>query len=111
REALRHMIPAGQGSIVLVGSQLAHVAQPGYASYAATKGGITAFARALGVDAGPLGVRVNVLVPGVVTTPLAYVDRPGWDEIAPTVAERLPLRRGGAPPGHAGAGGGLALGQ
>ena len=102
REALRHMIDAGSGSIVLVGSQLAHVAQPGYASYAATKGGITAFARALAVDAGPQGVRVNVLVPGVVTTPLAYVDRPGWDELAPQVAERLPLRRVGTPEDMAG---------
>jgi NAD(P)-dependent dehydrogenase (short-subunit alcohol dehydrogenase family) len=102
REALRPMLDTGRGSIVLVGSQLAHVAQPGYASYAAAKGGLTAFARALAVDAGPLGVRVNVLVPGVVTTPLAYVDRPGWDEIAPSVAERLPLRRIGTPEDMAG---------
>jgi NAD(P)-dependent dehydrogenase (short-subunit alcohol dehydrogenase family) len=102
REALRHMIAAGSGSIVLVGSQLAHVAQPGYASYVATKGGITAFARALAVDAGPQGVRVNVLAPGVVTTPAAYIDRPDWDDLAPQVAGRLPLRRVGEPQDMAG---------
>src|SRR4051812_25577407 len=102
REALRHMIAAGSGSIVLVGSQLAHVAQPGYASYVATKGGITSFARALAVDAGPQGVRVNVLAPGVVTTPAAYVDRPDLDELAPQVAARLPLRRVGEPEDMAG---------
>lgn len=96
------MTVAGSGSIVLIGSQLAHIAVPGYATYAATKGGVIAFARALAVDGGPLGVRVNVVSPGLVQTPMAYVDRDDFDEAAPAIALRHPLRRIGQPADIAG---------
>jgi 3-oxoacyl-[acyl-carrier protein] reductase len=94
---LRVMEPRKTGSIVLVGSQLAHVAAPGYASYCASKGGVEALVRALAVDAGPSGIRVNSLTPGVVRTPLAYVDRPDFDDQAEAIAARIPLRRIGQP--------------
>ena len=64
RAAYTPMTEGGEGSIVLIGSQLAHIAVPGYATYCATKGGVISFARALAVDGGPLGVRVNVVSPG-----------------------------------------------
>jgi NAD(P)-dependent dehydrogenase (short-subunit alcohol dehydrogenase family) len=102
RAALVPMMAAGTGSLVLLGSQLAHIAVPGYPSYSAAKGGITALARALAVDAGPHGVRVNALAPGVVKTPLAYVNRPDFDEQIDAIAARHPLRRIGAPEDMAG---------
>lgn len=102
RAVLRPMMAAGTGSVVLVGSQLAHISVPGYASYSAAKGGITALARALAVDAGPSGVRVNALAPGVVKTPLAYVNRPDFDDQIEAIAARHPLRRIGAPDDMAG---------
>ena len=97
RAALRPMMAAGAGSLVLVGSQLAHIGAPGYAAYTAAKGGVTALGRALAADAGPSGVRVNVLAPGVVRTPLAYVNRPDFDDQIDAIAARHPLRRIGAP--------------
>ncbi len=97
RAALVPMTAAGRGAIVLLGSQLAHIGAPGYPSYTAAKGGVTALGRALAVDAGPHGVRVNVLAPGVVKTPLAYVDRPDFDDQIEAIAARHPLRRIGAP--------------
>jgi len=97
RACLRVMVPRGTGSIVLVGSQLAHVASPGYGSYCASKGGVEALVRALAVDFGPSGIRVNSLTPGVVATPLAYVDRPDFDDQVEAIAARLPLRRIGQP--------------
>jgi NAD(P)-dependent dehydrogenase (short-subunit alcohol dehydrogenase family) len=103
RAAYAAMTAAGAGSIVLVGSQLATIAVPGYATYCAVKGGVVAFARALAIDGGPLGVRVNVVSPGLVQTPMAYVDRPDFDEVAPTIAARHPLRRFGVPEDIAGA--------
>jgi NAD(P)-dependent dehydrogenase (short-subunit alcohol dehydrogenase family) len=103
RAAYTAMTAAGSGSIVLVGSQLAHIAVPGYATYCAVKGGVVAFARALAIDGGPLGVRVNVVSPGLVHTPMAYVDRPDFDEAAPAIAARHPLRRFGQPEDLAGA--------
>jgi NAD(P)-dependent dehydrogenase (short-subunit alcohol dehydrogenase family) len=90
------------GSIVLLGSQLAHIGIPGYETYTAAKGGVTAMARAFAAEAGPYGVRVNVLAPGVVQTPMAYVDREGFDEQIPAIAARHPLRRIGVPEDLAG---------
>jgi NAD(P)-dependent dehydrogenase (short-subunit alcohol dehydrogenase family) len=92
----------GGGSIVLLGSQLAHVGAPGYATYSAAKGGVTAMARALAAEAGPHGVRVNVLAPGLVRTPMAYVDREDFDELEPSIAALHPLRRIGTPEDLAG---------
>ena len=103
RAAYGALTEAGSGSIVLVGSQLAHIGIPGYATYCAVKGGVVAFARALAIDGGPLGVRVNVVSPGVVQTPMAYVDRPDFEEAAPAIAARHPLRRIGQPEDMAGA--------
>jgi NAD(P)-dependent dehydrogenase (short-subunit alcohol dehydrogenase family) len=103
RAAYTVMTAAGSGSIVLVGSQLAHIAVPGYATYCAVKGGVVAFARALAIDGGPLGVRVNVVSPGLVHTPMAYVDRPDFDDVADAIAQRHPLRRFGQPEDLAGA--------
>ena len=97
RAALAAMTAAGGGALVLVGSQLAHIGAAGYPAYTAAKGGVTALARALAVDAGPSGVRVNVLAPGVVRTPLAYVNRPDFDDQVEGIAARHPLRRIGAP--------------
>ncbi len=102
RPALAQMMAAGSGSVVLVGSQLAHIALPGYASYCAAKGGVTSLARALALQAGPAGVRVNVLAPGVVKTPMAYVDRPDFDAVEADVAKRHPLGRIGRPEDMAG---------
>jgi NAD(P)-dependent dehydrogenase (short-subunit alcohol dehydrogenase family) len=90
------------GSIVLVSSQLARIGAPGYASYCAAKGGVDALVRALAVDAGPAGIRVNAVAPGLVRTPMAYVGRENFDELVPALAERHPLRRIGDPADIAG---------
>ena len=75
---------------------------PGYASYCAVKGAVEALVRALAVDFGPSGIRVNSLTPGLVQTPLADVDRPDFDDQIETIAARLPLRRIGQPDDMAG---------
>jgi NAD(P)-dependent dehydrogenase (short-subunit alcohol dehydrogenase family) len=85
------------GSLVLVSSQLARIGAPGYSSYCAAKGGVEALVRSLAVDVGPDGIRVNALAPGLVRTPMAYRGRENFDELAPAIAERHPLRRIGEP--------------
>ena len=103
RAALRAMTDGGRGgSLVLLGSQLARIAAPGYASYCAVKGGVESLVRALAVDYGPMGVRVNALAPGLVDSPMAYVDRPDFDDLRDGIAARHPLRRIGVPEDLAG---------
>ena len=85
------------GSIVLLSSQLGRIGAPGYASYCAAKGGVDALVRALAVDVGPDGIRVNAVAPGLVRTPMAYFGRDNFDELVPAIAERHPLRRIGEP--------------
>jgi len=61
---------AGGGSIVNLASVAALLARPNLAAYAAAKGGIISFSRQLAVDAAADNVRVNVLAPGSVRTPM-----------------------------------------
>lgn len=68
RAALPHIIAAGGGSITLLASQLAQVAQPGRAAYCTSKAGIVHLARALAVDHAEDHVRVNSLSPGAIGT-------------------------------------------
>lgn len=56
------------GSILLLASQSAHIALPGYrmAAYNASKGGVMMLAKVLGVELAPHGIRVNTISPGFV---------------------------------------------
>jgi NAD(P)-dependent dehydrogenase (short-subunit alcohol dehydrogenase family) len=70
RAAGRIMIVQRRGSIVLFASIRAAVVEPGQSVYAATKAGIVQLARGAASEFGPFGVRVNVVGPGIVDTPL-----------------------------------------
>jgi NAD(P)-dependent dehydrogenase (short-subunit alcohol dehydrogenase family) len=69
-----------RGSIIAFSSIRAVVVEPGQAIYAATKAGILQLLRGLASELGTQGVRVNVIAPGVVDTPLTapIKQRPGW---------------------------------
>jgi NAD(P)-dependent dehydrogenase (short-subunit alcohol dehydrogenase family) len=64
RAALRRMVPARRGSIVLVSSAGVLRGFPLAAPYAATKSALIGYARTLAAEVSPDGVRVNVLTPG-----------------------------------------------
>ena len=70
RVAARSMVAAGSGSIVNQGSVAAVVGIANFASYCAAKGAVVALTRSMSVDLAPRGVRVNVICPGTVYTPL-----------------------------------------
>jgi NAD(P)-dependent dehydrogenase (short-subunit alcohol dehydrogenase family) len=70
REAVQAMRAQGGGVIVNVASELALVGCPGVAAYAATKGGVLQLTRAMAADHTREGIRVNVVCPGPVDTPL-----------------------------------------
>ena len=68
--ALRSMSVNGGGSIVLVGSQLAMAGGRANAAYLASKGAVVSLARSMALDHADQGIRVNVVVPGAIETPL-----------------------------------------
>ena len=84
------MLEAGSGSIVTISSELALAGGDEDAHYAAAKGAIIGFTRALGAELAPQGIRVNSVAPGPTDTPLIEADSP-WR--APDYLATLPLRR------------------
>jgi 3-oxoacyl-[acyl-carrier protein] reductase len=71
RAAARIMVVQRSGSIVLTGSSAAFDTLVGYPHYAASKAGVHALAQAAAKELAPHGVRVNVVAPGPVDTPMA----------------------------------------
>jgi 3-oxoacyl-[acyl-carrier protein] reductase len=73
RAALPAMIERRYGRIVNVSSQLARagVGTGGFAAYAATKGAVEAFTRALAHEVGEHGVTVNAIAPGGIDTDMS----------------------------------------
>jgi len=68
---------------------------PGGAHYAASKGGLEAFTRALAKELAPFGVTANGVAPGVVYTPLH--ERTNTPESLERLRQNIPLLRLGAP--------------
>jgi NAD(P)-dependent dehydrogenase (short-subunit alcohol dehydrogenase family) len=64
------MLKQKGGVIVFTGSNWAYVCDPGFSSYAASKGAVVAFARALALDHARDNIRINVICPGNMMTPL-----------------------------------------
>lgn len=71
KAALRHMVPVQKGSIINTASFVAVLGSAtSQISYTASKGGVLAMSRELGVQYARQGIRVNALCPGPVNTPL-----------------------------------------
>jgi NAD(P)-dependent dehydrogenase (short-subunit alcohol dehydrogenase family) len=70
RAAMPHLRRSGRGAVVVVSSVQAQASQTGVVAYAASKGAINSFVRALAVDEAGHGVRVNTVSPGSVDTPM-----------------------------------------
>lgn len=70
RAVVPHLIRAGGGAIINQGSVAALVGVPNFAAYCAAKGAVVALTRSMAVDLAQHGIRVNVICPGTVFTPL-----------------------------------------
>jgi len=71
KHGIPHLLKAGGGSVINTASFVAEMgAATSQISYTASKGGVLAMSRELGVEFARRGVRVNALCPGPVNTPL-----------------------------------------
>ncbi len=103
RAALRVMIPQGSGSIVNIASTNGRRAMAAMGAYSASKAALIHFSRVAAMEAGPAGVRVNALAPGMVLTPGNAAFYETAPEALAAVSAATPARRGGQPEEIAGA--------
>jgi NAD(P)-dependent dehydrogenase (short-subunit alcohol dehydrogenase family) len=93
KHVARGMLDAGRaGSIVNVSSQAALVALDEHLSYSASKAALDAVTRALCIELGPHGIRVNSVNPTVTLTPMAVL---AWSDPVKRdpALQAIPLRR------------------
>jgi meso-butanediol dehydrogenase/(S,S)-butanediol dehydrogenase/diacetyl reductase len=89
RAALKHMVTVGHGTIVNIASDFAVVAGTGEAVYCASKGAVLQLTKAMALDHGPQGIRVNAVCPGDVETPMLLEGiESGGEEIAAGLARK-----------------------
>jgi len=94
REAVRLMSQRNRGAIINLSSVAALMGLEAAPHYAAAKGGILAFTRAVARDVASRGIRVNAICPGYIDTPMT---EPMSPLIRAAVIARTPLGRTGDP--------------
>ena len=96
RAAARQMKPQGQGSIVMVSSQIGLVGHPRAAAYGASKAGINGLTRAMAVELAPDNIRVNAVGPGPTNTDMTAETR-GMPARHRWLLKGIPMGRFGEP--------------
>lgn len=81
------------GSIVNLSAIVALGGAPWWSPYGATRAGVLALTRTMAVELGPLGIRANAVIPGIVSTPRAH----GGPPDPPAERATVPLGRRGVP--------------
>jgi len=89
------------GRVINISSVHEDMAFPGFATYCCSKGGMRMLMRDLAVELGPLGITVNNVAPGAISTPINTAllnDKPKLDALL----KKIPLGRMGTPEDVAG---------
>nr|WP_324259403.1 3-oxoacyl-ACP reductase FabG [Cellvibrio fontiphilus] len=91
---LRGMMKARWGRIINISSVVGAMGNPGQSNYAATKAGVSGFARSLAAEVGSRNITVNTVAPGFIDTDMTKVLP---EEQKQQLMSRIPLGRLGAP--------------
>lgn len=95
----KHVIPImrsqGRGSIINISSNSALIKYP-YIAYQTSKAGVITLTKHLAIDNAPYGIRANVIIPGLMQTPMAIEhkidDSQSREDIMRAREERVPLK-------------------
>ncbi len=91
------LMPDG-GSIVLTSTVAVHFGMPGASIYAAGKAALNSMAKTLAIELAGRRIRVNVISPGPITTPIfgkMGMDKETLDQVATSILSGVPLQRFG----------------
>jgi NAD(P)-dependent dehydrogenase (short-subunit alcohol dehydrogenase family) len=94
RAVYRHMRERGYGRIVNISTAAFHIGYPGLTAYLASKGGIIGFTRSLAAEAGPHGITVNAITPGMIETEGTAEEDPSGELFEEIGAGQAIKRRG-----------------
>jgi 3-oxoacyl-[acyl-carrier protein] reductase len=83
-----------KGRIINISSVAAEYTNPGQTNYAASKGAVNAFTRALAVELAKRGITVNAIAPGFIETDMSANVR---NKAGDRIAKAIPLKRLGQP--------------
>lgn len=72
QQAIPAMLRGGEGGAIVNISSISALRPRGLTAYSTSKGAVIALTRAMAVDHGPSGIRVNCVAPGPVYTPMVY---------------------------------------
>lgn len=100
REALKLFIPQQSGNILITASPHALATYEEISAYAASKGGVVAFMRALSLESAKHGIRVNCLLPGTIDTPMIQREIQSSsdpEKLKKMIADMHPIGRIGRP--------------
>lgn len=86
-----------RGSVINIASIHAQLTKPGFVAYATSKAGIAGLTRALAVDLGKNGVRVNAISPAAISTPMLEAGFEGRPKARKQLDEYHPSARIGTP--------------
>jgi NAD(P)-dependent dehydrogenase (short-subunit alcohol dehydrogenase family) len=87
KHAVPEMLKCGGGSIINTGSTTSVTAVPGVGAYCVSKHAVLGLTRLAAMDYAKKGIRVNIIVPGIVDTPIHHTI--GQDRGADDLAERF----------------------
>lgn len=98
--AAPHLAKSDNASIIFISSTGAIRGHAGMSAYQATKAALPGLCRSLTAELGPLGVRINTIMPGWIDTPFndpfwQYQKDPAQRRVA--IEQQIPLRRHGQP--------------
>ena len=97
REVAKKMIQKGSGSIINISSMAAQYGLPRVIAYSASKAAIEGMTRALAVELSPMGIRVNCIAPGFISTDMSAKALNDDKERMKKVISRTPMGKLGKP--------------